>query len=131
MSIVATTHRIDMSLRVVFSSSRGVLTGDDLLAHRDALARDPEVDLDHRQLWDFRGVTETAVSKKALTELLESKSPFGEASRRAFVAGNDTDYGMLKMFQLLRGTCAGEIMVFRDIHEARKWLAVPDDDLQE
>jgi hypothetical protein len=128
---VATTHRIDVSLRVVYSSSRGVLTGDDLLAHRDALARDPEVDLDHRQLWDFRGVNAVAVSRKALMELMQSRSPFGQGSRRAFVAASDVDYGMLKMIQVLRGTCAGEIMVFRDIHEARKWLAVPDDDLQE
>jgi hypothetical protein len=128
---VATTYRIDTSLRVVFSTSYGVLTGDELLAHRATLVRDPEVDLDHRQLWDFRRVTETAVSKKELTELLESKSPFGPASRRAFVAGNDVDYGMLKMFQLLRGTCAGEIMVFRDIHQAQKWLAIPDDALQQ
>ncbi len=128
---MATTYRIDSSLRVVFSTSYGVLTGDDLLAHRATLVSDPNVDLDHRQLWDFRRVTETAVSKKELTELLESKSPFGPASRRAWVASSDVDYGMLKMIQLLRGTCAGEIMVFRDIHEARMWLAVPDDGLQE
>ena len=44
---------------------------------------------------------------------------------------SDVDFGMLKMIQMLRGTCAGEIMVFRDIHEARRWLAVPDDDLHE
>ncbi len=131
MGVVTTTYRIDVSLRVVFSTSYGVLTGDGLLAHRATLVSDPNVDLDHRQLWDFRGVTEVAVSRKALTELLESKSPFGGAARRAFVAGNDVDYGTLKMFQLLRGTCTGEIMVFRDIHEARKWLAIPDDALQE
>ena len=116
-----------MSLAVVYSTSHGVLTGDDLLAHRENLVRDPEVDLDHRQLWDFRGVIKVAVSRKDLMELLESTSPFGQGSRRAFVAASDVDYGMLKMIQLLRGTCAGEIMVFRDIHEARRWLAVPED----
>jgi len=128
---VATTYRLDVSLRVVYSASYGVLIGDDLLAHRENLARDPAVGLDHRQLWDFRGVTEVAVSREDLMELLESKSPFGQGSRRAFVAASDVDYGMLKMIQLLRGTCAGEIMVFRDIHGARRWLAVPADTLQE
>ena len=127
---MATTYKLDSSLRTVFSTSHGVLTGDDLLAHREKLVRDPDVDLDHRQLWDFRGVIEVAVSRKDLVELLESKSPFGQGSRRAFVAASDVDYGKLKMIQLLRGTCAGEIMVFRDIHEARKWLEVPGEPIR-
>ena len=119
-------YRIDASLRTVFSTAHGVLTGEDLLIHRRQLDSDPAVELDSRQLWDFRRVTDVVVSKAELLRLIELDSAFGSGARRAFVAGSEVDYGMLRMFHLLREEGLGEIRVFRDIKEARSWLALPD-----
>ena len=120
-------YRVDSALRTVFSTAYGVLTGEDLLTHRRRLDSDPAAELDSRQLWDFRGVSEIVVSKAELLTLVDLCSPFGSGARRAFVAGLEVDFGMLRMFHLLREEGLGEIRVFRDIKEARSWLALPDE----
>ena len=51
-------------------------------------------------------------------------NPFGLGSKRAFVAPSNLMYGLARMFQILTNEHSDELSVFRDMHEARKYLSL-------
>jgi len=75
------------------------------------------------QLADFSKVTKVYLSTDAIHHLAE-RNPFGLGSKRAFVAPVDLLYGLVRMFQILTDNHPDELTVFRDIHEARKYLSL-------
>ncbi len=107
--------------RFVLSRSWGVLTQALLLAHSRALAGDPRFQPSFAQLSDLREVTDITVTAPGVREAAEA-SPFGAGSRRALVASSDFIFGMARMYELFRENATGEVMVFRDVHEALRWL---------
>lgn len=47
---------------------------------------------------------------------------FENTSRHAFVAPGDLSFGFANMYKAMRDDAAGEIRVFRNLHEAYEWL---------
>lgn len=88
------TYRIDSERGIVLTAATGVLTDDEVMAHKRALAGDPGYRAGMRELSDVRGVERLDV----------------------------TPEGVRLMASLDR------VQVFRDIAEARAWLALPPDD---
>ena len=117
------SYQIDKSLGVIFTTGQGVLTGQDILTHRQRLLDDPDFDPSYNQIIDLRDVVEFAVAGTEMSGLA-AHSIFNEKSRRAIVAEKDTFFGMARMYQLYGQSDPSEVTVFRDMAEARHWLGL-------
>ena len=113
--------RIDRSRKMVFSSARGVVTDQEVLAHQDRLRNDPDFEPSFWQFIDFTHATQVDLSVKTI-RILAQRNPFGKHSRRAFYAHNNVVYGLARMFQILTDHHKDELNVYRDISDARKFL---------
>jgi hypothetical protein len=116
-------YKIDKTLGVVFSSAHAVVTDKEAYSHQNKLRNDPDFDPGFSQLFDFALVAQAELSMDAIHYLAE-RNPFGLGSKRAFVAPADLMYGLSRMFQVLTMEHQDELSVFRDMHEARKYLSL-------
>ena len=120
-------YAIDSSRAVIFSRAWGVHTDEDLREHYQALREDPAFDPSFRQLIDLREVEKYEVSAATLRDLAHLRI-FRQGTRRAIVVGNDVMFGMARMFVSYSGTAqGGDVAIFRDPVEARRWLGVERD----
>ncbi len=116
-------YRIDKSLGVVFTKGEGVLTTQEVLIHSQRLREDPDFDPNYSQLIDVRAV-QFVMSIGEVAEIATQEDIFSEQSRRAFVGENNLAFGMSRMLQAYSESSSGEIEVFRDMDEARRWLGL-------
>jgi hypothetical protein len=115
-------YKIDKERRLVLSSGAGTFTLADALAHQEKLAGDPDFDPSFSQLMDFTHVTRVELSAEDIRRLAQ-RTVFSPQSRRAFIMPNDADYGLARMFEILR-EAQGEygIRIFRNLDEALDWV---------
>lgn len=116
-------YKIEKSLGVVFTLAHGIITDHDAFSHQKRLRNDPDFDPSFNQLSDFTKLTHADISTDAIQHLAE-RNPFGLGSKRAFVAPSDLIYGLSRMFQVFTDHHQDELTVFRDMHEARKYLSL-------
>ncbi len=115
-------YTIDKSQRMVFSKAYGILTDQDIISHQEMLRDDPDFDPGFSQLVDCTNITKADdISTDAIYELAR-RHLFGAESQRAFVAPKKLLYGLFRMFQILTDDYPDELVVFRDLTEARKFL---------
>jgi hypothetical protein len=117
------SYQIEKSLGLVLSTAQGVLTGQDILTHRQRLRDDPNFDPSYNQLVDLRDVIEIDISVAEMSGIA-GRSIYSERSRRAIVAGKDANFGMARMYELYGEANPDHLMVFRDMAEARRWLGL-------
>lgn len=117
---------IDAQRGVVFSKAVGVIRFADALDHMDRLRRDPLFRPEFSELYDFRPITELAMSSAEVRELA-TRTVFAAESQRAFLVSSDLGFGMSQMFRSYR-EIGGErgIQVFKAEDEARAWLQLSD-----
>ncbi len=116
-------YKIDKLLGVVFSFAHEIITDEDAYSHQDKLRIDPAFNPSYNQLFNFTELTHADLSTDAIHHLAD-RNPFGLGSKRAFVAPSDLMYGLSRMFQLLTNYHQDELRVFRDMHEAHKYLSI-------
>jgi hypothetical protein len=124
-------HRVDRKYGVVLAWGEGVVSDDELLAFVQRTANDSEFRSGMHELIDLRRVDTSALSTRSLRRTAELFAAFdtGPAQGRvAIVAPEDLAYGLSRMYQAFRGEDAVELMVFRDMIDARKWLGLPEDE---
>lgn len=115
-------YRIDVPQRVVFSTITGNTNFAEMMEHQKSLSTDPAFSPTLNQLVDARAA-ESYSSTTTDLQLLAEQNIFGEGSRRAIVVSKDVHYGMARMFEMMRQG-DDEIMVFRDLDQAREWLGL-------
>ncbi len=117
--------QIDGSLGVVFSTSHGVVTKEDILAQVERFNTDPAFQPSFDHLVDLRGTTRLDVSTEGV-HLVSMHSAFNEKSRRAIVAEKDEMFGVARMYQSLRELFKkpDQVRVFYTMEEARHWLGL-------
>ncbi len=120
------SYEIDKQRRLVVTTAWGACTADDVLRFRKQLLNDPDFDPSFSQLADFTGITKIDVTPDEI-RMLASVSPFSPQSRRSLVAGDQTVFGIARMFSILR-SLRGEhhLRVFRSLSEALDWLMEKD-----
>jgi hypothetical protein len=125
------TYRIDTKQGLVLTAATGVLTDDELLEHKRALAADPAFSPDMRQLSDVRDVERLAVTPDGVRLMValdrDQSDQLGDY-RLAIVAGADFVFGTARMYQNMTDDRLAHVQVFRDMAEARAWLGLPPDD---
>jgi len=115
-------YKIDKERRLVLSSATGSFNKEDALGHQNRLRADPDFDPTFSQLMDFTHVTQVLLTPADVKQLAISNI-FSKESRRAFLVANDLEFGLARMYEILREN-AGErgIRVFRSLEEALDWV---------
>ena len=115
-------YKIDKTQRMVFSIAYGKITDQEVYAHQDKLRDDPDFDPGFSQLVDCTNVTQIdELSTEALYVLAE-RNPFGLGSRRAFVAPQNPEYNVFRIYELLTTVHPDVVVVFKDMEEAYEFL---------
>lgn len=115
-------YKIDKQRRLVISTGSGVFSLADAVSHMEKLSKDPEFDPSFSQIADFTQVTRIELSGDEIRRLAQM-GVFSAHSRRAFIAPNETIFGIGRMFETLRGL-EGEkgIRIFRNLEQALDWV---------
>jgi hypothetical protein len=80
-------------------------------------------------LWDFRGATGQDPSGGGIQDLVSFvgslKEKRGSGYKVALVASGDLEYGFARMYEAYSEHLPFSLMVFRDLDEAKQWIASP------
>jgi hypothetical protein len=115
-------YKIDKERRLVMSTASGVFSLADAVSHMERLSKDPDFDAAFSQIADFTQVTRIELSGDDIRRLAQ-RNIFSAQSRRAFIAPDETIFGIGRMFEILRGL-EGEkgIRIFRTLEQALDWV---------
>jgi hypothetical protein len=121
------TYTIDASHKLVRATGSGVLTDDDVMNHRRALAADPEFSPQMREISDIRTVTEFQVTPAGVRIMVAADVKMvasGGMHKLAVVAEENVAYGMSRMYQTLGEPNIRSVGVFRNYKDAEEWLGI-------
>jgi hypothetical protein len=121
-------REIDASDRVVILGVSGELSDEGLQSLAAELRTAPEITPDFGLLIDFRNAVGRDVTSQGVRALATESLVLSPDSRRALVVPSDLGFGMGRMYQMLREGQGGQINVFRDIDEARRWVTRREQD---
>jgi hypothetical protein len=121
---MAVSYRIDPGAGVVFSVCEGRLTNEQLLAHQQRLAADPDVRPTMNHLMDMRGVTEVAFTAFGVRSVA-ARRVFASGSRTAIIRRSAPSHGYLEMFRTLRRQRGEDVEMFSTVEDAHRWLGLP------
>src|SRR5579864_704527 len=107
-----TEYVIDNARGIVFTRAFGTLTDDDLRDHAVKLKADPSFMPTFRQLVDFSGVSEVALTSRGVTSVAGAANPFERAAVRAIFAPQDAIFGLARMFEVVHDST--NLLVTRD-----------------
>ncbi len=121
------SYRIESDLGVVFTTATGVLTDDELLAHKLTLSRDPSFRPGMVELSDVRGVgrlevTPEGVRRMVAVDAVGSDRPSNH--KLAIVVAQDVVFGMARMYEMLSDPAGTSVRIFRGMDEAKDWLGL-------
>ena len=117
-------HRIDKTRGLVFTTAQGVFTEQDIRTLRQRLREDSDFDPNYDHIIDLREVVEFEITTAEMQTISNHGYIFNEGCREAIVAERDIGFAMARMYEMLRGSKSGEIKVFRDMADARRWLGL-------
>jgi hypothetical protein len=119
-------YKIDKERRLVMSTAFGIITMAEALAHQEKLLKDPDFDPNFGQLLDVTHVTDVELSAPDVRRLA-LKTVFSPNSRRAILVKSDLQYGLARMFGIVRdGFGEKGIRVFRKLEDALEWVLGQD-----
>jgi len=121
------TYTIDTAKNVVRAIGSGVLTDDDVMAHRRRLTVDPEFSPQMCEISDIRRVTEFQVTPGGVRIVVAADVKMlaaGGMHKLAVVADENVAYGMSRMYQTLDEPNIRSVGVFRRLEEAEEWLGI-------
>ena len=124
------SYRIDPARSLVLTTVTGVVTDNDVLAHKRALASDPEYHPSMKELSDVRGVTDLEVTAEGIAVMAGFDREHDDTERGhriALVASADVVYGMARMYQMNTVEADERVGVFRTLDEATRWLGIDED----
>ena len=110
------------------SKGSGVLTKNELLAHRQQLRSDPKFDESFSRLIDLTEVTDIQVSVDEISFLAQLNTGSPEV-RRAIVANRALFYRLARMYEMMTQNLGGQVestQLFEDLPSASRWLGLDD-----
>ncbi len=122
---MAAEYAIDLKRRIVFTRLTGDVTEKEILQHCHALARDPRFEPMFDQLVDVTSGSLALIHYSEL-EKIRANDPFSASSRRALVTSALADYGVARMYQIMR---CGSIQVCRTLEEGKNFLGLQENDI--
>jgi len=117
---MAITYQIDSAAEIVFTTSEGYITLDDITEHCRRLKGDKAFSPSFSELLDYRG-TNPELSLDEMRHVADSLDPYSREAKRAIVASSDLNYGVARMFGAVLPSSM--VAVFRSMPEALEWLS--------
>ena len=121
------SYVIDPPRNLIRTTATGVLTDEEVLSHKGAMAADPACRPGMLELSDVRSVSQLMVTASGIQAMVAVDAEHGPAlsgHRLAIVASKDVVFGMARMYQNMTGDNVSGVGVFRDIPAAAEWLGV-------
>jgi hypothetical protein len=121
------TYRIDPVQRVILTEASGVLTDEDVLAHKALLLKDPAFDPTYGELSDIRKIERLEVTSAGVQAMAQHDATNADkrhGHRLALVVSGEVVYGMARMYQIVSQQEDSGVGVFRTIDEASEWLGI-------
>ena len=121
------TYTIDRAQNLVRATGTGVLTDEDVMAHRQAMAAEPLFSPQMRELSDVRQVTAFQLTPTGIRIMVAADvkmTALGGMHKLAIVAEENVAYGMSRMYQTLGEPNIRIVGVFRSYEEAAAWLGI-------
>lgn len=135
------TYSILENGSLIHARAEGVVDDVALISHLRDFGQDERVRATHRTLFDFRAAEDCTITSQAVrsaAKLVEAararrlrRANEADAKPRiALLVPSDVAFGLGRMFGSLVAHLSGEVCVFRDEVEARRWLHLePEDDV--
>ena len=117
---------IDVENNLVHRKLQGRVSAEELLESIDAVVNDPDFDPGMKSLNDLRGVIHTT-DKEYVMKIAEAMMGHADklaSGKIAVVASADVVFGMMRMLESYISDSSLEVMVFKDLDEAKHWLAL-------
>ena len=123
-------HHIDVDRGVIFIKVDGELRDESVGWWSDAILEDPNYRPGMDRLADYSGLTKLSVTTEGLRRLATAArgfDPLRWGDRLAIVVSGDVGLGVARQYQAMRMESPYEIRLFRNVEEAKEWLAIPPD----
>lgn len=117
------TYRIDSARRLVLVTMTGTPSAAEISANQAELRAHPDFDPVYALLADFSKASFAAIAPADVRQHA-MQDPFGPASPRAVVARQESDFSIVKMFEVYSELSArtGPVKAFTDIASALAWI---------
>jgi hypothetical protein len=115
------TLDIDPVRRTAIVTLSGELTDEQLFKLYDGLQDNPEVRPDFALLIDLQQASGSNVTSAGVSALAQRPLVLSAEARRAVVLPSDFGVEVARLYNMLREAEGGEVMIFRDLAEARRW----------
>jgi len=118
-------YRIDVTRGMVLTTATGILTDQELMAHKRRLLGDAAFHGDLVELSDVRSVERLDVTPEGIGQFVQqdiSDARKLEQYRLAIVASEDVVFGMARMYQTRTSSHLPNVKVFRTLEDAEAWL---------
>ena len=116
---------VDPNRKCVIATAYGAFDDADMREMIQRYATHPDIVPGSVSLVDLRGVADYRITAECIREMADFT--VGRPTRfrkRAIVAADDLQFGMSRMYQMLRDGTPAEQRLFRDVDEARRWLEI-------
>jgi hypothetical protein len=120
------TCEIDAESGIVHTAIQGRVRTQELVTALEAVIRRPDFRSGLNGIVDLRegGVADLHTREvKWLVDLMDRHRDQIGPSRTAIVVSTDVDYGLARMYQAYAESTSIETNIFRDLEDARRWLA--------
>jgi hypothetical protein len=115
-------REIDVEARLVSIKYHGDISMDDIRKNREALSSEPDFDSSYNMLVDMTEVSSFQLSSNEARQMAKS-TIFSKSSKIGIVVNSDFHFGIARMFQSNKGAFGDRTLVFREMSEARRWIA--------
>jgi hypothetical protein len=116
------SYEIDPVRRIVVVTLSGELTDEGLFKLYEDLKDAPEIKSDFAILIDLRQASGRNVTSAGVGTLAQRPRMLSPEARRAVVVPSDFGSRVVRMYNVLREGQGGEIAIFSDFAEARRWV---------
>ena len=114
---------------LILESGSGVLSDADLALHFQSLAADERFYEIPRILSDLRGVEHIDLTEHGVRKALSNVRKLASDAKAAIVVPLELTFGLSRIYEVLAEELKREVRIFRDWHDALRWLGAEDVDL--
>lgn len=121
-------HRVERELGLIITTAEGEVSDADVAAYGQAINGDPGTRFVGRELIDGRAVTKISITSESVKRLVEANKLAGQRARNlrtAIVAADDAAFGLARMYEMLSEPDFPFVRAFRNLEDARAFLALP------
>ncbi len=121
-------YEIDKESGLVLLVASGIARDEELLDANQKLMADPDLRHCTMELDDWRAVTGNELSTSCLRRMAEAwqkRDRHLEGAKLAWLVPRDVDFGVSRIYQVLRDGAPIEVESFRELADAERWLGLP------